>query len=237
VVFAAWIIFVIAGASFAKFSEHFDEALPHTMGAHRVADLAFTVLQTVAGMASALVVAGALLAVPAFVRFLRAGGWASVRGHFLRALACTVFTVSATVPLLVVAHHLTPHQRNGGLHWYGALFFLWVALIVFNLILWTVVVVATARRVVFSPAILAAEAILAAGIAVAMAAMVAATAVWWGAMAKYSPAFLNASPFGSPGSRWDILLVATVGLMVAAVGTAAAGVVREVSVWSKVRAG
>ncbi len=29
VVLAAWTDFVIAGASFAKFSEHFDEALPH----------------------------------------------------------------------------------------------------------------------------------------------------------------------------------------------------------------
>ena len=73
---------MLAGASFAKFSEHFDEVLAHRTGAHRVPDLAFTVLQTVAGVAAALVVVGALLAVPAFVRFLRAGGWPAVRGHF-----------------------------------------------------------------------------------------------------------------------------------------------------------
>jgi hypothetical protein len=89
VVLAAWVAFAIAGASFAKFSEHFDEALPRNLSAHRLADLAFTVLQTAAGVASVLVVAGALLALPAFVRYLRAGGWPSVCGHFLRALACT----------------------------------------------------------------------------------------------------------------------------------------------------
>ena len=115
-VLAAWSAFVVAGASFAKFSEHFDEALPHTMGAHHIPDLAFTVLQTVAGVVSVLVVAGALLAAPDFVRFLQAGGWSSVRGHFLRALACTGVTIASTVPLVVWAHHLTAHQRNGGLH-------------------------------------------------------------------------------------------------------------------------
>ena len=58
VVLVAWIAFVVAGASFAKFSEHFDEALPHSLGAHHVPDLAFTVLQALAGAASILVAAG-----------------------------------------------------------------------------------------------------------------------------------------------------------------------------------
>ena len=237
VVLAAWTAFVIAGASFAKFSEHFDEALPHSMGAHRVPDLAFTVLQTVAGVASILVVAGALLAVPAFVRFLRADGWSSVRGHFLRALACTAVTVAATVPLLVWAHHLTPHQRNGGLHWYGALFLIWAVLIVITLTLWTVVAVAAGRRVDLTSAVLTAEATLAAAIAVAMVVMVGATAIWWGAMAKDASAFLNASPAGASGSPWDIWLIATVALMAVAMGTATVGVVREARVWTKMRAG
>jgi hypothetical protein len=237
VVLAAWVAFVIAGASFAKFSEHFDEALPHSMSAHRLPDLAFTVLQTVAGVASILVVVGALLAVPAFVRYLRAGGWPSVRGHFLRALACTGLTVAVTVPLLVWAHHLRPHQRNGGLHLYGTLFLIWAALIVMTLTLWTVVALVAGRRVVLSKAILTAEAILAVVIAVAMVVMVGATAVWWGAMAKDAPAFLNASPGGVPGSPWDVWLVATVALMAVAMGTAAVGVVREARVWPKMQVG
>ncbi len=70
VILGAWVAFVVAGASFAKFSEHFDEALPRSLGAHHVPDLAFTVLQAMAGAASVLVLAGALLAAPAFVRFL-----------------------------------------------------------------------------------------------------------------------------------------------------------------------
>ena len=237
VVLAAWVAFAIAGVSFAKFSEHFDEALPHNMSAHRLTDLAFTGLQTVAGVASVLVVVGALLALPALVRYLRAGGWSSVRGHFLRALACTGLTVAFTVPLVLWAHHLTPHQRNGGLHLYGTLFLIWAALIVTTLTLWTVVTIVVGSHVVFSKAILTAEAILAVVIAVAMVVMVGATAVWWGAMAKDAPAFLNASPGGVPGSPWDVWLVATVALMVLAIGAAGAGVVREMRVWRRMRLG
>ena len=114
VVLAAWTAFVIAGASFAKFSEHFDEALPHAMGAHRVPDVAFTVLQTVAGLAGVLVVAGALVAVPTFVRFLRADGWACVRGHILRALACTAVTGcrhDASAPFGPPPHVTATQQR------------------------------------------------------------------------------------------------------------------------------
>jgi len=235
VVLAAWTAFVVAGASFAKFSEHFDEALPHRSEAHRVPDLAFTVLQTAAGIASVLVIAGAFLALPAFVRFLRDGGWTSVRRHFMRALVCTALVGVVTLPLLLWAHHLTPHQRNGGLHWYGALFVLWAALIVVTLALWTMAAIATARRVEFSPAVLTAEAALAAAIAVAMVLMVGATAVWWGAMANDAPAFLSASPSGAAGSPWDLWFVATVGLMLVAVGAAAFGVVRELRVWTTMR--
>ena len=236
VVLAAWTAFVIAGASFAKFSEHFDEALPRSVGAHHVPDFAFTVLQAAAGVASILVFAGAVLAVPAFVRFLRARGWVSVRGHFVRALMCTVLPVVVTAPLLVWANHLPSHQPNGGIHWNGILFLVWTALIVITLTLWTVVAIAAGRRIELSRAVLTTEAILAAAVAVAMVIMVVATAVWWGAMATDAPAFLNASPAGLPGSSWDILLVATVALMAVATGTAAVGVVREVRLWTTMRA-
>jgi len=237
VVLAAWIAFVVAGANFAKFSEHFDEALPHAMGTHRLPDLAFLVLQTTAGVASFLVVAGALLALPAFVRFLRADGWTLLRGHLLRALGATALTVAVTAPLLMWAHRLTSQQRNGGLHWYGALYLMWAALIVITLTLWTVVAIAAARRVHLSKRMLAAESVLAVAVALAMVVMIAATAAWWGAMAHDAPAFLSARPAGSPASPWDSLLIATVAVMGLAIGVAAVGVTQEVRGWLRMRAG
>jgi hypothetical protein len=236
-VLAAWIAFVVAGANFAKFSEHFDEALPHTMETHRLPDLAFLVLQTTAGVASLLVVAGAVLALPAFVRFLRADGWSLLRRHLLRALGATALTVTVTVPLLAWAHRLTAQERNGGVHWYGALFLLWAVLVVITLTLWTVVAIAAARRVHLSKRMLATESVLAVAVALAMVVMIAATALWWGAMARDAPGFLSAGPAGSPASPWELHLIATVAVMGLAIGVAAVGVTQEVRGWLRMRAG
>ncbi len=236
-VLIAWAVFVIAGASFAKFSEHFDEALPHLSGAHRVPDLAYTVLQMTAGIAGILVVTGLLLAAPAVLRFLRTGGLSTVRTHMLRAIVCTVLTVATTVPLLVWAHHLTPPQRNGGMHWYGALFFVWATLIATTVALWTALAVVIGRRLELSTALLTAEAALAVATTGAMLIMVAATMVWWGAVAEDAPGFLSASPGGAPGSPWDVWFVATVALMLASISIAAVGLVREFRVWTRFRAG
>jgi hypothetical protein len=237
VVLAAWTLFVIAGASFAKLSEHFDESLPHGRAAHRVPDVAFTVIQTVAGLACALVVTGALLALPAFLRFLRSGGWGSLRGHFVRAVTCSALLVVVTAPLLTWAHHLTPHQRNGGLHWYGILFLVWVTLLTITLTLWTGVAIAAARRLEFPPSVLMGESILAAAVAGTMLVMVSATVLWWAAMAMHAPAFLNAGPGGAPAASWDPWLTVTVASMVLAAGVALTGVVREVRVWTRIREG
>jgi hypothetical protein len=234
-VLAAWTVFAIAGASFAKFSEHFDQALPHAAGAHRLPDVAFTVLQVASGVAGIVVVTGGLLAIPSFVRLMRAGGWPSVRAHVLRALACTSLTAVVTVPLLLWAHHLTSHQRNGGLHWYGALFLTWSALVVATLILWTVVGIAAGRRVLLSNVILSVEAALAAAVAVAMAVMLGATLVWWDVMSRTAPSYLGGTPAGLPGSGWDIWIAGTVALMAIAVCMATAGLMREVRMLRRLR--
>jgi hypothetical protein len=236
VVLAAWTLFAIAGASFAKFSEHFDQALPHNNAVHRVPDFAFTVIQTVAGLACLLVVTGALLAVPAFLRFLRSGGWGSLRRHFVRAVTCTALTGAVTVPFLLWAHHLAPRQRNGGLHWYGIVFLLWATLLAITLMLWTVLAIAAARRLEFSTTVLVVESALAAAVAGAMVIMGGATVVWWAAMAMHAPAFLNAGPYGGAAS-WDILLIAIVVTMALAAAAAVAGVVRGAEVWTEIREG
>jgi hypothetical protein len=237
VVLVAWAAFVVAGASFAKFSEHFDEALPHDLGTHHLPDFAFTVLQAIAGVASTLVAVGALLAFPALMRFMRSGGWVSVRGHFLRAVGCSALTIAVTVPLLVRANHLSSKPPDAGIHWDGLLFLAWAALVVLTLTSWTVVAVAAGRRIELSKAVLTMEAVLAGFVALAMVIMVVAVAVWWGAMAIHAPAFLNASPAGLPGSSWDILLIVTVALMSVAMCIAVIGVVREVRLWTTMRAG
>ena len=134
-------------------------------------------------MAGLIVIAGALLAVPALLRFLRSGGWPSIRTQTLRAASCTLLTMALTAPLLVWAHHLSARQRNGGSIGYSLLFLGWAALVVATLVLWTVLAVVAASKVTFSRAVLTIEAGLAVAVALAVVAILVATSVWWILMA------------------------------------------------------
>jgi hypothetical protein len=226
-VLSSWTAFVVAGSSFAKLSEHFDAALPSGAGPRDVPDLAYTVVQSVAMLTGLVVIVGALLAVPSFVRFLRSSGWPSIRSHVIRAAACTLLTAGLSIPLLVWAHHLNDHQRNGGLPGFGALFLAWAAVVVLALTLWTAVAVAAGRRVTLSRPFLVVEAVLAVAVAGAMLVILTATALWWAAIAGHAPSFLSADP----SSPLNAQLVATVALMTVAVAAAVAGVISIVRGW------
>lgn len=230
-VLVGWTAIVIAGSSFAKLSEHFDSVLPHDAGAHRSPDLAYTIVQTVAAVAGIMVMAGVALAVPAFVRYLRAGGWRSIRGHVLRAAAGTVLTAGLTVAVIVWAGHLSSHQRNGGVPAYGALFLIWAVFLGVSLALWTVVAVAAARQVTFSRFVLAAEAGLAVAVTSAMVWILAATSWWWGSMAAQAPSFLGGGGSSPLGAR----LAATVVLMAVATAAASLGAIRILRSWPVLR--
>jgi len=209
-VLVAWSAFVVAGASFAKLSEHFDMALSDR--ARTVPDLAFAAIQLVATLVGVAVVAGLVLALPAVVRFLSGGGWSAIRRHVQRAAAATGATGAVTVPLLVWAHQLSSAQRNGDSTGYGALFVSWGALIVLAIALWTRLVVATASQLELSRQVLRAESALALIAVAGMFAMTVAAAVWSGEVA----------------SPWNAQLVATLALMLGALMVATFGGVRIV---------
>lgn len=228
-VLIGWAGFVVAGSSFAKFSEHYDNSLPGGINSHvgpashAVVDNAYSVLQTVALMAGIAVLLGAALAVPALLRYLRSGGWSAMRGHVVRAVVVTAVTGGVSAPLIGWAHHLSSQQRNGANGWHYALFLIWAALMALTLGMWTVVAVAAGRRVTLSRTVLRAESILAAVVGLAMTVMLGATAVWWAAMANQAPSFLTSDPTGAPLDPW---LAGTVALMLAATGVGLGGVVR-----------
>jgi hypothetical protein len=234
-ILAAWAGFVLAGLSFAKLSEHFDDALPGGIdnpvpagGTRHAPDLAYTLLQSVATGAGIVVIIAAVLALPALVRYLRGGGWTSLRAHILRATAASALTLAVTVPLLIWARHLTVYQRNGGMPQYGAVFLGWAALIAVSLALWTAAGIAAARRITISRRLLLTEAGLAMVLTVAMSAMVAAMAAWWAYMASMAPAFLATNPASAPINP---MLAITVTVMVLAVALATSASVRIVRTW------
>ena len=222
-VLAAWAAFVLAGSSFAKISEHFDTSLPQ--GAHATADIAYTTVQLVATASGLIAVAGLILAVPSFLRFLSSGGWRLIRRHVARAAAASLLTAGVTVAAAGWAHHLTQAQRNGGNASYSALFLVWAGMVAVTITLWTVAAVTTARRLTISRNLLLAEGALATVLTTGMLIMLVAAAVWWAAMATSAPSFFGGDTLGL-GAGWNPQLVGTLTLMLAALASAVIGVAR-----------
>jgi hypothetical protein len=226
---------VVSGANYAKFSEGFSPAVP--AGSRALATRAFDVVEFLAAAGGLLVIAGAVLALPAFIRFLRDGGWGDIRRHVYRALAATVIAAGVTVGVILEAHTLSYAQRNGSDGAYTALFLVAAALMVVALALWTVVAVASARRLAWSHAVLRAEAILATGLAVSMVVMTAAVATWWGTVASAAPWYLQGVQPGLATSAFTPRLTGSMIVMLVASALAAYGVTCMARSWRAFRLG
>ncbi len=214
-VLCAWALFVVGGVGVQKFSEHWQGAMPN--GGHGVPFDAFDVLIGGAAVGSALVVAGVLAALPALLRFLRDGGWPLVRPHLVAASVLTVCAGAGVAGLALWAHGLTGPQRNGSDAAYTAVAVLVALLLAACVLAWTAAAVACGRRLHLTHGTLRLEAMLAVGVVAAMAAMTAATAVWWAALARSAdPAFFGGSAVAPQ------LVVATL-LMLAATLSGALG--------------
>jgi hypothetical protein len=151
-----------------------------------------------------------------------------VRRQLLTAGALTVAAVPASVGVIVWAGRLTEAQRDGHDGAYSLAVSLWVLLLTGCLAAWTVAGVALARRLELSSRVLRLEALLAAGVAVTMLSMTAATAVWWAALARSAPWFLAGAPAGSTASPLAPQLLAATILMLLATMLAVAGATRAV---------
>jgi hypothetical protein len=225
-VLCAWALFVVGGTAVQKFSEHWQAAMP--AGSRAAPRDAFDALLISAGVGSVLVVAGVAAVVPALARLLRGGGLGQVRRRLLAASAVTAAAAPASAGVIVWAGTLTAAQRDGGDGAYALVAGLWGLLLVGCLAAWTVAGVALARRLELSARVLRLEALLAAGVAVTMASMTAATAVWWAALARSAPWFLAGAPHGSSASPLAPQLLGATILMLLATGLASAGAGRAV---------
>ncbi len=173
-----------------KASEHWQSATPAS--GRDVPAAAFTVLEIVAAIASVLVLAGIAAALPRLIARVRAGEVTGLRRPLLRAIASSLITVAAGVPLVLWASSLSAAQRNGhdtlyGLAWGGT-----VLLAIISLSAWTAAAVAAAARTPLSGRLLRFELVVGGVVTVAMAAMSAAAIVWWIALASSAPGFAGA---------------------------------------------
>jgi hypothetical protein len=218
----AWALFTVAGLAVQKFSEHWQDATPADSRALPSAAFAALVIAAVCG--SLLVLAGIGSAMPSLAAFLRAGGWPTIRRRVVIAAVVTGAAIAATVALVVWAHALTGRERDGHDLAYAIAFVAWALLIVATLFSWTAAAVAAAGRLRLPAATLRIASRLAGGAAVAMAAMTAATAVWWASLADAAPWFLAGRPVGSNASPVapELAVAATLMLLATLLGGAGA---------------
>ncbi len=220
-VLTGWAALVVAGAMFAKTTEHWRD---RTAPADRVmADGAYLALEIAAAVGAAAVAAGVVAAMPALRRSLAAGGWRSMRGPVRIAGLLTALTAAATVGLHAWAHHLTSVERNGGSAPYTGAFLAWGVLLVATIASWTRAGIRVERHLRPTARLLRAEWLAAALTGTATIAVTGAMVAWWAAVAIRSPWILNGTAPGSHPSWWapDIgsaLLVALLGSAAALAG-------------------
>ena len=172
-----WSLFLVAGATFARFSDNW---LAGTPSAHRwVPSSGYDAVALAGAVGSAVVAVAALITLPGFVRFLRAGRWPEVRGRTVSAVVAIAVASALFGAAVGWSHHLDASQRNGGRPAYSVLFVL-VGLSVVAAIAWaTAGAVAVARRIELSARRLRVLGILALGLTALMALILAGTLTWW----------------------------------------------------------
>lgn len=169
----AWSLFVIGGTAFQKTSEHWQMVVPR--GSRGVPTAAFDVAQVAAAVGSAVVLVGVAVALPAFVRDLRRGGWTAVRRPILLASAATTIAAAALV-VLAFGHDV-------------AAAFVFVAFALCSLVAWTHAAVVAARRL--EP--LRVHAYLVFAVSVAMVVTTAAACLWLVSVSAHAPSFVGAT--------------------------------------------
>lgn len=226
-VLCGWTLFVVAGAAFAKFTEHWYVATP---SAHRtLPTIADTAVQA-AGIASAVaVLLAALLSVPAVLRLLRTQGWTSVQRPMLRGTLSIGVSVALFAGLILWAHQLNLHQRNGGLALYSVAASATGLVVLAAIAIVTSTVITVTRKLDFSRRVLRLLSSLALGTTLLMGVIAAGIGLWWASEAVYAPQFLansiGSGIIGTSNALPPALIVAGV-LMVLGLASALAGSVR-----------
>jgi len=224
-VLCAWAAVVVAGASFAKLAEGFRRVVPN--GARPLSTAAYDAVFVAAMVGVVVVACGAAVVLSSFVRFVRDGGWTTVRRPVVRAFVASVIACGSMIGLVALARTLTSAQRGGQLLAHPVVWYYLIAFVVTGLgavvtiVLLTTAVVVIVNKLELSARQLRFEAVLACILCAAMFAITAATVIWWATMGSKAPWFLAGSAVGTKGSLFDPQLVATVCLML--IGCALAG--------------
>ena len=235
-VLCGWLLFVIPGIVFAKLSEHWEAVTPRS--SPHLPAISFNLVQVLAGLCVVAVLLGMTSVLPAFVRFVKDGGWPAIRRQVRWAAVATVATVAmvaVSVTIVIWAHHLPAHLRNGGSAPYKLLGVAWMLLFAATLFTWSTAAIAATRRLTLGTRQLKVAGSLAIAVALSMPIMTAAAAIWWGSIAAAAPWFFSGAPTGSPSSPWVASLLGALIVMTLASVVGGAGLLRITGSWRSLR--
>jgi len=232
-VLCAFALFFISVVAFAKISEHWDQSIQG--GSRHVPAVSFNLLASLACVCALALVAAIAVLFPAFVRFLRAGGWHQIKRRVEWAVISTAVTVAIVLVLAMWAGHLTYYQRNVGFGWYQFVFMICAIAFAIAIAAWTAAAVATTRRLNIGKSQLKMAAVLAILVAVCMPVMTVAASVWWGSMATIAPWFLAGTPAGSSSSPLATNLLVDLILMMVASVVGVIGLLRVSGTWRELK--
>jgi cytochrome bd-type quinol oxidase subunit 2 len=182
---------MVAGAIFAKFTEHWGIATPR---AHRtlprISDVA---VQWAGGVGMVLVLLAGVIVLPALFGFVRRDGWSRVRRPIVRGVTVMFTALLLTSAVAVWARFLNSHERNGGSVAYEVVVLLCALVLVVAIITATSTAITVTRQIDLSRRTLKVLSSTALAVTVLMAIVTAGTVAWWASEATYAPAFLRHS--------------------------------------------
>ena len=177
-VLCGWALFVVAGAIFGKFTDNWSKGTP-TAG-RWLATGGYRAVVLVGLLGCGLVIGGAAVTLPAFMRFVRQGGWPAVRRPVVRAIVAVLAAGLFLAGGIAWAHQLSPSDRNGGLVAYSVLFVIVSAVTVVALGSATAAAVAVGRRIELSSGTVGALTVCALVLGGLMVLSCVGFGVWWG---------------------------------------------------------
>jgi hypothetical protein len=228
-ILCGWALYIVAGAMFVKVADRWSTESSHV--GHWVATGGFNVVAVASGVGCLVVLLAALLVLPSFVRFLRAGAWPEVRRPVTVAIVSVITSAVLFSILVARAHGMNAHGRNGGDPVYSALF-VFVGLMCFAAVgCATAAAVSVARKVELSRRMLRTLGVMAIGLVSTMGLALLSLVTWWASEAVHAPGFLaqaigSGVPFDS-GVAPPTLLASGL-LMTAGLALGLAGLIRIV---------
>ena len=180
---------LVAGTIIATLPENLSESPPPARGWQAAA--AFDALLAAVALAGAVVLASGLVALPALVRFLRAGGWPKIRRPVAWAAGATVAAGGGLARLALVSGSRSPAQLDASWAYLAGYLATGLAITV-AMGLWAIAAEATARHLTLDPRLRTAQLMLVAVTPATVTVVLVTLNLWWSA--TQSPVWLIAVP-------------------------------------------